>query len=150
MLNVTLCPWPIDGFFLHQESKERLWLVRERKVPFCCSKKESPHNGVPIPTRAVCPLLTGHGPTYPAVGGVVAHEMKTLSCAGAVVRLRIALVRPSSRSLYPAPSCGGLVRDLVFFFLLRMSLVSLGSVGSFWEVHSASSGSAWYAFFALV
>ena len=136
MLNVTLCPWPIDGF-LHQESKERLWLVRER-------------NGVLIPTRGVCPLLMGHGPTYPAVGGVVAHEMKTLSCAGAVVRLRIALVRPSSRSLYPAPSCRGLVQDLVFFFLLRMILVSRGSVGSFWVVHSASSGSAWYAFFTLV
>ena len=46
MLNVTLSPWPIDGFFLHQESKERLWLVRER-------------NGVAIPTRGDCPLLTG-------------------------------------------------------------------------------------------
>ena len=27
--------------------------------------------------------------------------MKTLSCAGAMVRLRIALVRPSNRGLYP-------------------------------------------------
>ena len=140
MLNVTLCPWLIDGFFLHQESKEMLWLVRERKVPFCFSKKESPHNGVAIPTREVCPLLMGHSPTYPTVGGVVAHEMKTLSCAGTVVRFRIALVRPSSRSLYPAPSCGALVRDLVFFFLFRMILVPRGSVGSFWVVHSASSG----------
>ena len=76
--------------------------------------------------------------------------MKTLLCAGAVVRLRIVLVRLSSRGLYPAPSCRGLVRDLVFFFLLRTILVPRGSVGSFWVVHSASSGSAWYAFFALV
>ena len=65
-------------------------------------------------------------------------------------KFRIALVRPSSRSLYPAPSCRGLVWDLVFFFLLRMILVSHGLVGSFWVVHSVSSGSAWYAFFALV
>ena len=47
MLNVTLCPRSIDGFFLHQESKETLWLVRERKVPFCCSKKE--HSGIKSP-----------------------------------------------------------------------------------------------------
>ena len=92
----------------------------------------------------------GHSPTCPAVGRVVAHEMKTLSCAGTLVRLRTALVRPSSRSLYPAPSRRGLVQDLVLFFRLRMILVSRGSVGSFWVVHSASSGSACHAFFALV
>ena len=50
--------------------------------------------------------------------------MKTLLCAGAVVRLRIVLVRLSSRGLYPAPSCRGLVWDFVLFFLLRTILVS--------------------------
>ena len=131
MLNVTLCPWPIDGFFLHQESKERLWLVRER-------------NGVAIPTRGVCPLLTAHSPTYPTVGGVVAHEMKTLSCVGTVVRFRIALGRPSSRSRLPNSILWrahlGPHNDLGFPWV----------GGVLWVAHSASSGSAWYAFFVLV
>ena len=56
----------------------------------------------------------------------------------------------ASGVVYPAPSCRGLVQNLVFFFLLRMILVSCGSVGSFWVVHSASSRSAWFAFFALL
>ena len=76
--------------------------------------------------------------------------MRTWSCAVTLVRLSITLVRPRSRGLYPAPSCRGLVWDLVLFFLLRMILVPRGLVGSFWVVHSASSRSAWYAFFALV
>ena len=114
MLNVPLCPWPIDGVFLHQESKERLWLVRERKVPIM--EWRYPPGG---------PSITdGAWPHTPSSWRSVAYGMRTWSCAGTLVRLSIALVRPSSWGLHPAPSCRGLVWDFVLFFLLRTILVS--------------------------
>ena len=77
--------------------------------------------------------------------------MKTLLCAGTVVRLRIALVRPSSRSRLlssilesarPGPRfLLPLQDDLGFPWVGR---VLLGGP------LRASSGSAWYAFFPLV
>ena len=77
--------------------------------------------------------------------------MKTLSCAGTVVKLRITLVRPSSRNHFPPLHLReGFSGTSFFFFFFRMILVSRGSMGSFWVVHLVSSMSAWYAFFAPV
>ena len=69
--------------------------------------------------------------------------MKTLSWVETEVKFKITLMRPCSRSWLCGFILNGLVQDLLFL-LLRMILVSWGSVGSLFTVHSAFSGSVWY------
>ena len=145
--NVT--PWPesIDcRSGLHQESRERLWLTRERKVSFCCPRKEqsglkSPwwsgdtHQGSPVhhipsrwrycgsPCRNV-PMRWKHCPELKRKLNSKSHWWG--QAAGVD---------------YVASSWRGPSWIFFSFFFLRMILVSWGSVGSLWAVHSAFSGS---------
>ena len=110
-----------------------------------------------IPTRGVGPLLTGAWPHIPNSSRSCGSSRKNVpprwrrcptqeQWSGSELHWWGRAAGVVSLAL----SCGGLVRDLVLFFLLRMILVPSGSVGSSWVVHSGSSGSVLYAFFALV
>ena len=118
--NVT--PWPesIDcRSGLHQESREKLWLTRERKVFFVPEKAEwfkislaewwhPPGNSIHHRQR--------HSPTHPTVGSIV--EVHVGMCT---------LMRSSSRSWLCGFILKGLVWDLLFLLLkddLGLSMVS--------------------------
>ena len=122
---------------LHQESKERLWLTRERKVSFCHPRKEQ--SGLKSPwqsgdTHQRSPSVTDRGTAlHTQQLGVwksaweCAHEMKALSWVETEVKFKITLVRPSSRSWLCGCILKGLLQDLLFLLLkdgLSLSRVS--------------------------
>ena len=150
---VTQWPKSIDcRSGLHQESKERLWLTRERKVSFCHSRKEQ--GGLKSPwqsgdTHQGSPSITDRGIIAPHTQQLevlwksvkeCAHGMETLSSVEMEVKFKITLMRPSSRSWLCGFILKGLIWDLLFLLLLkddlslsRVSCVPLcSSLNSFW------------------
>lgn len=136
--------------FLHQESKERLWLVRERKAPFCCFKEGAQWYKVSI-TKWWYP------PWSPSITdrGIAPHTQQLEGCGrpckNVPLNEDIVLCRnssqaqnyigeTSSRNHLPSSILGRACPGPRFFFFFRMILVSRGSVGSFWVVHLVSSG----------
>ena len=130
---VTQWPKSIDcRSGLHQESKERLWLTRERKVSFCHSRKEQ--GGLKSPwqsgdTHQGSPSITDRGIIAPHTQQLevlwksvkeCAHGMETLSSVEMEVKFKITLMRPSSRSWLCSFILKGLIQDL--FLLLKDSL----------------------------
>ena len=154
-------PWPesIDcRSGLHQESRKRLWLTRERKVSFCHPRKEWFKISLAEqwhPPRKSIHHRQRHSPTYPEVGGIV--EVRIGMCPwDENIELKWKLNSKSrwwgqaAGVNYVASSWRGWSRIFFSFFFLRMILVSQWLVGSLCTVHSAFSGSEWFALFTFV
>ena len=153
----NVAPWPetIDcRSVLHQESRERLWLTRERKVSFCHPRKDQ--SGLKTPwqsgdTHQGSPSITERGIAPHTQPLEVLWPMRWKHCPELKQKL-------NSKSRwwgqaagidYAASSWRGSSR-IFFFFFLCMILVSRGSVGSLCAAHSVFLGSAWYVLFTLV
>ena len=145
---------------LHQESKERLWLTRERKVSFCHPRKEQ--SGLKSPwqsgdTHQGSPSITDRG---------IAPHTSSWKCCGSLLRkvpmrwthcpeLKWKLNSKScwwgqAAGVDCAASSWRGSSGIFFSFFLRVVLVSWGSAGSLCAVHSVFFGSAWYVLFTLV